>query len=402
MTDKAHDIIAKARAATVIAYAACLPVSISGAQICLGLLLVSALYRVFVEKRWRMRYTDLALAAFIVWSIIAALFSDYRFHSLSKIPRLWVHLAWFGLLAANVSKTTWKKALYALVISAALMGLYGAAQHYFGSAVPRFLVPDVDLWQPTGEYFHAVGFFDHHLTFGNTMILCLICGIGLFMVEKGRRSILAILAALIFVGVVFSYARSAWLALAFMAALLAFIKGRRVVIATAVAAAVLIPLIVTVSPTVRDRLATTFMVKKNLERIYLWKTSIDMAVDHPVTGIGPGVYRKYVREYRRDYNIKWTTESHAHNSYIMAAAQCGFAGALLLLLLLAAVFHDPVKFMLGSDIACDNFDLSAALTTAMAGFAFACLFQHNFGDAEVVMTFWFVAAAANVFCDRDE
>ncbi|MCP4707629.1 MAG: O-antigen ligase family protein, partial [Planctomycetes bacterium] len=224
----------------------------------------------------------------------------------------------------------------------------------------------------------------------------------LFLVEKGRRRILAILAACIFIGVVFSYARSAWLALAFMAGLLAFIKGRRFVIATALVGSIMVTVILALSPSVRDRLATTFMAKKNLERIYLWKTSADMALDHPLTGIGPGAYRKVVREYRRDYNIKWTTESHAHNSIIMAAAESGFVGMLLLMLMMVAVFYDPVRSVFASDVNVDDIDLLRALLSAMAGFAFACMFQHNFGDAEVVMTFWFIAVAANDFSSRDD
>ncbi len=402
MSDKAENIIDKAGAFSLIAYAACLPVSISGAQICLGLLLALWLRKLITGESRHFSPTDYALAAFLLWSLIAALFSDYRMHSLSKFPKLWVNCAWFGLIAADASRQTWKKALYAMVISAALIGLYGGAQHYFGPAVPRIFAADVKLWQPTGGYFHAVGLFDHHLTFGNTMILCLLGAVGLVLVEKKRRWLILTAAFFIFVGVIFSYARSAWVALMFMAGLTAWVKGRRFVIATILIGAVAVSAIVALSPTVRDRLATTFMAKKNLERIYLWKTSVDMALDHPLTGVGPGVYRKVVQDYRKDYNIKWTTKSHAHNSFIMAAAQSGFVGMILLILVLMAALYDPVKAVFESDGKLPDKDLLIALVAAMAGFAFACMFQHNFGDAEVVMTFWFIAAAAKIFSVHNE
>ncbi|MCB9479529.1 MAG: O-antigen ligase family protein [Deltaproteobacteria bacterium] len=378
----------------IVAYAACLPISISGGQIALGVLIAAAVARVALTRRWTLRAMDVALGAFLLWTLITVPFSLDPALSMQKVGRIWIHLAWFALISAATSWVVIRRAMTALMISSAFIGVYGIAQHLFGPAVPRFLVPDVRLWQPTGGYYHAVGLFDHHLTYGNTLLICIAAGVGFFFTQHGRKRVgVGVALLLTFSGMIFSYARSVWMAFAALVAAFGYLKGRRVLAVLAGVSLTLGLLAMTVSPTLRERMGSAFKVGKNIERIYLWKTSVDMARDHPITGIGPGVYRTVVDEYREGYNVHWTTKSHAHNSFLMAAAESGWPAMALFIGIFAAAIYPLVRYMASSDGASAGYSMAAAGLAGIVAFATAGLFQHNFGDSEVAMTFWFFVAA---------
>lgn len=387
------DALERVRRAAIVVYAACLPISVSGAQIALGVLLAVRLVDLVRKRPAPFGWLDAALVTYLGWTVVTVFFSTNLPRSLTKLPGAWVHLAWFALVPALAHVPTRRRALRAMAATAALMGLYAAAQWRWGDAVPRVLAEDVTLWQKHGGHNLAVGLFDHHLTFGNTMVLCL--GAILAAGSAARRKAYWIVAgALALPGVVFSYARGAWIALALMFAVWAYRMGRRAFIAVAAAGVVAVALGAVASPTLRDRMASTVRSGSNLERIYIWKTSLAMAVDHPWTGIGPGVYRTVVDEYRRGYNIKWTTKAHAHNSYFMAAAESGWPGGVAMTLLVLAALRLGRRAATRAGPSVPGPGAGSALWACLIGFSVATFFQHNMGDAEVAAAFWWVCALA--------
>ena len=57
----------------------------------------------------------------------------------------------------------------------------------------------------------------------------------------------------------------------------------------------------------------------------LWQGAVRMAADHPITGVGPGMYGTAFREYRLDGAIR-DHQIFAHNAYINMAAEFGLIG----------------------------------------------------------------------------
>ncbi len=388
----ANERIVRVRSFAVIAFAACLPISTSGAQAALVVLI--AVWVLDVAKR-RARPLDaqgVAILVWIAWLLVCALVSQMPGLALEKWTRWWIHLAWFALVPALADRRTFGRCVAALAITTSLAGVYAAAQWRFGDAVPRILAPPVKLWQEHGGHNLAVGLFDHHLTFGNTMSLCVaLLAAASLLPGMRRRWMLGGGAALGAIGIVASYARSAWIAAALGAALLAYRRGKRAFIGVTVAGLVAIVALSAASDTIRDRFSSTLRAGSNLERIYIWKTSLDMALAHPIAGAGPGVYRQVVDEHRRDYNIKWTTKAHAHNSYIMAASEGGFVGAAIFLFVAGAGLWRAWREQRDGPDRASPFAVAGFAT--LAGFAAGSFFQHNFGDAEVMCAYWFWCAA---------
>ncbi|MCZ7585805.1 MAG: O-antigen ligase family protein [Deltaproteobacteria bacterium] len=366
----------RARGYALIAYAAFLPFSITGAQTALALLLVFWARDLATKRAHLGGLMSIVLSAFLAWTFLAAIFAVDRPMAFSRLPNFWIHLAWFPLIVAMENRRALRRSLWALAVSAALIGLYGLAQARFGPAVPRFLVPDVRLWQPSGGYYHAVGLFDHHLTYGNTLMLCLAGALALGGTVTGRaRWFVATCGAAIVGGLFVSYARSAWLGTALMVAVFALFIGRRASILAAVAGAIVLSAALAASPTIRDRFFSSFRPGSNTERVYLWTTSWNMALDHPITGIGPGVYRSLAPKYREGIDIHWTTASHAHNSYIMAAAESGFPAMMFFVAILVAAFRGSGRLFERPPPGGKARWWAAAWSAGVAGFALAAFFN---------------------------
>jgi O-antigen ligase len=386
-------------------YALFLPFSISGTQgamaFCLAVWIAHAI--VTGSIGYRFRVIDPFLLVFLAWTAVAAIFAVHPEITLPRLRRYWIFLGYFGVAHACRDKDSAISAIKILVLSSGVVAIYSIAQHFYGDAVPRYLVPKVKLWQETGEYFHSVGLFDHHLTYGNSLILILCAGLGLVAMLGPRLKTVpyAIALALTTVALVFSYARSAWVG--FMAGTLVFAYqlGKKVLIAAAVLLGIVGTIAVAASPTVQERFETALSARSNLERIAIWSTTVEMIRDHPVFGIGRGNYRRLAPEYRIGYNIHWTAKSHAHNSYLQVAVESGLIAFVAFAGWLAALF---VWASRKRNLWAGRSDgrLMAGLIAAHTAFAVSSVFQHNLGDAEVAMTWFFLIAATFAVADNDK
>jgi len=107
---------------------------------------------------------------------------------------------------------------------------------------------------------------------------------------------------------------------------------------------VLVPLVITVftfivpNP-IKD--AFIFSIKKDpyaFDRVYIWKVSLDIFLDHPWTGVGPDNFE----EVSKRYNFKQTrgpanyfkVPHQSHNDYLKILAETGIPGLLIMLAVL--------------------------------------------------------------------
>jgi len=379
------------------AYALFLPFSISGAQAAMGfLILVWGASFVSTKKTgYRFAPIDPIIAIFLFWMLCSSLFAVDTGVTFSKIRRYWIFLGYFAVARAALDHKTAIKALKILCISAGFVAVYSILQHLIGNALPRPLAPAVDLYQETGGYFHSVGLFDHHLTYGNSLLLIILTSLGLIAYSGYSKISLpyALSVTLATAALIFSYARSAWLGFLAGVAAFGFQLGRKVLIPLLICLGLVFGLAATLSDSVRTRAERIVSFEHNIERVYIWKTTIDMIRDHPVTGIGIGNYKGLTDQYRKDYNIHWTARSHAHNSYLQVAVENGLPAIVLFGLWLAVLIGiSGVKAANEPDP--KRRYLLYALVSAHVGFAISSVFQHNLGDAEVAMT-WFILIAVN-------
>jgi len=66
----------------------------------------------------------------------------------------------------------------------------------------------------------------------------------------------------------------------------------------------------------------------NRDRLWLWKSSLNMMKDYPLTGVGLGNFRRYYRAKYQLHQIKQKKLSHAHNNWMHLGADAGIPGLL--------------------------------------------------------------------------
>lgn len=89
------------------------------------------------------------------------------------------------------------------------------------------------------------------------------------------------------------------------------------------------------------------------ERLSYWSEALDLAAEHPVTGVGAGRFRDLAPSARGNVDAV-----AVHNEYLQAAAELGVVGLFLLLALmgwgfvrLAVSAHDPAAALAGAGLA---------------------------------------------------
>ena len=125
----------------------------------------------------------------------------------------------------------------------------------------------------------------------------------------------------------------------------------------------------------------------NLGRIYVWKASKEMIVDHPVTGVGPGVWQSI---YRQSYRLPEEVQDlgHTHNNILQVTAESGYIGLLgfmlfwlfILILLLRSYISHP-----------NPYDICIIVGIISYIFLFGSI-DYTWGNSSGIRTFWVIEA----------
>ena len=145
------------------------------------------------------------------------------------------------------------------------------------------------------------------------------------------------------------------------------------------------------SPKYVDRLSTTFNTttnRSNVDRIWTWKSSIDMYLDHPVNGVGLNNWSWYYKHEGYKYAEEKQNLPHAHSNYMQLLAETGTIGFLGFLLFYAFSLLIPFKRWIKEHNPCDLI----LFTTFLACMVFFGVFQPTYRLSSVIRTMWFILA----------
>jgi putative inorganic carbon (HCO3(-)) transporter len=179
---------------------------------------------------------------------------------------------------------------------------------------------------------------------------------------------------------VVSQTRSAWVGAVAGLAVLAMLRAPRLLwLVGAATAAVLVlrPAAVTERLTVGDA--------SSRDRYYMWQAGLDMVLDKPVFGQGPGMILVEYPRYRWP-EATHPMQPHLHDNFLQIAAERGLPGLAFLLwwasVALAAALREARRGALAGHGA--GWPAAGALAALGAVFV-AGLFEYNLGDSEVLM-----------------
>jgi O-antigen ligase len=363
-----------------------LTASISLAEIALGALAAEVLWRRRAEAGPPLRWPLLGvIAAYSAWSVVAALASERPLESLRSIKSA----VWFGtvyvLLAALPDARAARRFATGLFIAASVVALLAIVQV---TACPPAGSAE---WGPLSWFFRkcarARGFYSIYMTLAGVLTMVLAMTLPQ-LTGFGRRAWWAVpgwLAGVAALGL--SFVRGAWIA--FAVAVAAGILTRRrhaLVLGGAAVAAVLFALAL---PGVMARARSIGDVSDptTRERLAMFDAGMRLLHEHPLTGIGPGQVKHAYPLYAPPDAVRRST-SHLHNSPLQVAVERGLPGLALWLAIWAVFFVRAARIAAALPAGADR-TLVLGCIIAVAAFLVGGLFEHNFGDTEVLL----VAAA---------
>ena len=158
------------------------------------------------------------------------------------------------------------------------------------------------------------------------VFICLALGL-LAKVERRSQKVILIVAIIVLAGcLTMTYSRGAFLTIAAVFAVYAFLQDWRVLILFAAVTGI----IAYTDATFTDRIFSAFNMGDSSEgvRLGIWVSTTAMISDHPFTGIGWGAYQYVYPQYNYYIADNDITIYHAHNIYLNVAAEIGIVGAL--------------------------------------------------------------------------
>jgi O-antigen ligase len=394
-----------AHAPLLVALAAGLAVSISLAQLALGALGAWVLLARRAGRLGPLRWPLLApIAAFSVWSVVAALASARPADGLHECKNVLTLALVFVLANALPDATAARRFATGLLLAITVAAAFALLQVN--------ACPDVNFFSPArgvvGWFFRkcgrARGFYSIYMTLAGVLALALTAALP--RLARPGRELRWLLPAFVVNGaaLALTYVRGAWLGLGAGAVTAVAGLGRRGVVA-AVALVALGGGLVLALPQVRDRVASITDPTNDTarDRMAMLEVGLRLAGEHPLTGVGPGQIKALYPLVAPPEAMRHST-SHLHNTPLQIAAERGVVGLATWLWIVVACLHRIGRILTRLPAeATDERALVLGALSAVVTFVVAGLFEYNFGDTEVLMVaLAFVALPFAVAAGRGE
>ena len=333
------------------------------------------------------------LAAFVALTLLSALLSGDPLWSL-WIARDTVRISVFFLVLTWTRSTTHAVRLWQGFLGAlSLMACYGLVQAWLCGG-RRSVLPETWVAEICTHTTRIRGPFSIYMTFGGVLLVGALFFLAYFANVSGRRVLWMVPAsAVTLAALAFTYSRNAWLGL-LAGAFGVVLTARRLGPAILVLAAALLLGAAVAPRAVLERARSTVDLQDQTvrDRLAMWRSGVAMVADHPVVGVGPGEVRAWYAQYRRPEAVRPST-GHLHNSAVQIAAERGLPALAVWIWIWVTFFRAGFAILgrLGPTPSPQR-ALVCASVTGVAGFLVAGLFEHNFGDGEVILLIYALMA----------
>ncbi len=279
------------------------------------------------------------LAALVAWTGLSLAWSEDLREGAVGLLFFWLP---FGLLALTLARLQWSRRwLSALCAQIVLMALVFA-----GIGVYQWATRDV-FWNPKvivanayAPFYRVNSVFYDPSIYGRFLVVAILAALVVAFYDSGRRVALGAAAAVVVTwpGLFFSFSQSSFAALIVGAVVVAAFAWRwRAALALGIVSAVILAVALT-APNIRHSLLRESgqgLSKATSGRASLIRNGVEIALDHPVQGVGTGSFK---RAYADRLGLRGSNPKKAasHNTPVTVAAETGVPGLALLLWLVGA------------------------------------------------------------------
>jgi len=244
-----------------------------------------------------------------------------------------------------------------------------------------------------GRSFRVSGFYSHYETYAEVLQLIAAFAVGLLISQPRKSPTVFLLGAavvLITGALIMTSTRAAIIGLALAVAVMAVASARRrILIATAVGILLLIPLAVFVLQHSRGFEVLGLKEGSTAYRLEVWREAMVLIKLHPMVGIGKGSEGDLKKAFGLYDNGK-LPPGHFHSTPVQIATWWGLP-ALSFYAALMTIFFFSLWKMAKEAKASGRWQvwgMALGGLGVVVAFNVSSLVHFNFGDGEVVMTFW--------------
>ncbi|MBI3004380.1 MAG: O-antigen ligase family protein [Ignavibacteriales bacterium] len=373
--------------AGIYLFALSLPISFVPAEFGLTFAILGWLLEGTVNKNWQFESHALfaPLAFYIAWNVTSAAISPRPWHSLWAVAdnewSLFIMLMMFWIIR---DEKTYLNLAYMFLAGLMINTCYGLAQSIIG----------VELWRgaPLDLFYgiyRIVGFQNFYLTFAAFVLASFFLSLNLSLVLKGKaRIVVATFALLSAVALIETYARSIWLALLVTVPVFVLLKLRKTRILFISIFIGAVGAILILVPTIRDRALSIVDIQGNQTRINLWRTSINIFKDFPLTGVGEDNFDYYFEKYRA--GGFYDTTVNPHNDYLNVLVSSGIPGLVSFLALWFITLREGYRTA-RSALQTPSQAVIVGATLTITGILVGSFFQNYYGTFANCLEWWFLA-----------
>jgi O-antigen ligase len=283
------------------------------------------------------------LALFVGWQGVSLLWS--------KDPRqgaieLLFFVLPFGLLTVALARLVWSRAwvltLYVqLAVMALVVAVIGIVQYETRNIFWNPKVRVDNAYAPSGWFYRVNSVFYDPSIYGRFLVIGILASL-VVILRRRADPLWAVAAgltiAITWAGLLPSFSQSSFLALLVAATLGAIVVWRWRSLVLVVGAAVALVLAGVASPQIRHRIegkSSSSLSNVTSGRSTLVTTGIKVAAHHPVVGVGVGGFRRAYADLQH-LKGKEPKAAASHTTPITVAAETGFPGLVLLLVLVGS------------------------------------------------------------------
>jgi putative inorganic carbon (HCO3(-)) transporter len=274
----------------------------------------------------------------------------------------------FGLMVAVVfrSKEKLTRATAVVLAMIVIQGVYGAYQWMTGGLGSFWYWLNPEIATFTEWEGRAMGALGHMNSLGGVLNMGLCLALSLLVSRQWTRWRLRLClgAAVMLIGLLVTFSRGGWFALALTAVLLFLIefrRNRRLILAPVLLALLLLPIAKTELGAQVYRRVTTIEPMSDYTRLAADATSLQLFLQHPLLGVGYGNWRFFFSDYAPDLEQL----PFAHNLYLGILAETGLVGFLLFFVPLGYLIAKGLRFPMEGDLVVAT--LIRACSLAMIG-----------------------------------
>ncbi len=344
----------------------------------------------FCIKLWKDKTTvyiftpfNMIIVAFLAVSIISSI-AGYAPASSLQIVMLYIAFALVYMLIVNTVTTrrTWNMLVKSMVICGILLAVYGLLQNFILTSTTQSWV-DKNMFENIKTRVYAT--LDNPNVLGQYFIFTIPLTFAVLWKTKDEKSFLfyAFACLLMVACLLYTWSRSAWVGVVLALGLFLVVKDRRWLIVCLIGL-FLLPFVLPESILTRLTSLGNTNDSSTAYRISIWTSSIEMAKDYFVGGIGIGtdayasVYPKYALSGAR-------TAFHAHNFYLQWIVETGIFGLTIFFAFILRAYRQIAKIGEKNTLI-KNF--SIALAGILIGYLFQAVAEHMWYNFKMVLMFF--------------